>query len=135
MDRLELRTKFAGKVEKLPLPEFDTEVFVRSLSALDRARVLDKFKVLNKEMEADGALVRMTTEAQCFIVARGLVDQSGNRTYSDEEVAAIGEEIPSKALDAISRKILSLSGIGETAEDPLKNSDPTPNAALTSVLQ
>lgn len=135
MDRLELRTKFAGRIETFRLADSDIEVNLRSLSALDRAKIVDKFKILAKAQEDEKALERLTIESQCFIVARGLVNESGARIYQDDEMAAIAEEFPCKALDELSKRILEMSGMSENQSDRLKNSEPTPNAAGSSVLQ
>jgi len=126
MDRLELRTKFASRIERIRLEDFDgMELNIRPLSALERAKIVDKHKKLSKDSEI--ALETLTIETQCFIVARGLVDEKGARIYKDDEAAAIAAEIPCKALDEISAKILEISGMSAKASEALKNSNPTPN--------
>jgi len=126
MDRLELRTKFASRIETVRLEDFDNmELNIRPLSALERAKIVDKHKKLSKDSEI--ALETLTIETQCFIVARGLVDEKGARIYKDDEADAIAAEIPCKALDQISAKILELSGMAAKAPETLKNSDPTPS--------
>ena len=134
MDRLELRTKFASRIDKFRLEEFEVDVYLRPLSALERAKIVDKYRALEKIKEAENALETLTVEAQCYIVSRGLVDAQGARTYKDEEAQSLAEEFPCKALDAISRRILEISGMSAAA-DPVKNSDPTPNADSSFALQ
>jgi hypothetical protein len=136
MDRLELRTRFASRIEKFRLEDFDMEVNLRGLSALDRARVIDKYRLLEKEQNGENVMEKMTTETQCFIVSRGLVTEGGERIYKDDEAGLLAGEIPCKALDAISKKILSISGMGgNDAEDKAKNSAPTPSDNSSYVLQ
>ena len=127
MDRLELRTKFAGRIEQFRLDDFEMDLYLRPLSALERAKIVDKHKKLEKtNKDSDTALETLTIETQCFIVARGLVDEKGGRIYKDDEADAIAAEIPCKALDRISAKILEISGM-TARPDAIKNSDPTPN--------
>ena len=136
MDRLQLRTKFASRVEEFRLDDFDLTVHLRPLSAMERAKIVDKhkkFERLNKE--SDTALETLTIESQCFIVARGLVDEKGSRIYKDDEADAIAAEIPCKALDRISSKILEISGMTAKEAETLKNSDPTPNGDSSSGSQ
>ena len=129
MDRLELRTRFAGRIEKFRLDEFDMDVWLRGLSALDRARVVDKYRVLDKVKDSDNALETLTVETQCYIVSRGLVDEKGSRIYSESDVPQIADEMPCKALDAIAKRILEISGMSAvTVDDQIKNSNPTPSA-------
>lgn len=134
MDRLELRTKFAGKIEAFFLEEFGIDVYLRSLSALERARIVDKYRKLDKGKDGDAATFEeMTIEAQCYIVSRGLVDEKGVRVYKDDEAEAIAEEIPCKALDAISKRILFISGMS-AKEEPEKNSVRIPSDSSPVVL-
>ncbi len=134
MDRLELRTKFAGKIEAFQIEDFGIEVHLRSLSALERARIVDKYKLLEKGRESgETSFEKMTTEAQCYIVSRGLVDEGGNRIYKDDEAASIADEVPCKALDALSKKILAISGMTGT-EEPEKNSATIPSDGFSATL-
>jgi len=133
MDRLELRTKFAGRIEKFRLDEFDITVHLRPLSALERAKIVDKHRTLNKDSET--ALETLTIQSQCFIVGRGLVDAKGNRIYKDDEADAIADEIPCKALDQISAKILEISGMSAKGADDIKNSETAPSGGSSDGSQ
>jgi len=135
MDRVELRNKLSGRIEKFRLDEYETDVYVRPLSALDRARIVDKYRALNKAEESDSAFETMTIETQCYVVSRGLVDEGGKRLYLDDEAPKIAEEFPCKALDALSKKILALSGMDGGQVDAEKNSQPVPNEDSNYVLQ
>ena len=136
MDRLEFRNKFSSRIEQFRLEEFEMDVHLKELSALDRAKVIDTYKILDKDKESAAAFQTMTLEAQCFIVSRGLVDEHGVRIYKDDEKQAMAEEIPCKALDALSKRILTISGMTQTAATELvKNSEPSPSVASPIVLQ
>jgi hypothetical protein len=134
MDRIELRAKFASRVEAFPLEEFDLNLFIKPLSALDRARIVDGYKKLKADDGSDAPMEVMTVQSQCYIVSRGLVDEKGNPCYGPDELEKIAEEIPGKALDKISNKILSVSGMLND-EQPEKNLIPAPNENFSSVLQ
>lgn len=132
MDRVELRTKFAGKIEKFRLDEFDLDLHVKRLSAMARAKLGDAFKALenagvNRSNEA------ATIEIQCRVIAQGLVTEGGARIYQDTELEAIADEFPATALDALAKQILAISGLGTPAEELAKNSEPAPIAASASV--
>ena len=128
MDRLQLRTKFASRIEEFRLDEFDLTVHLRPLSAMERAKIVDKHKRFQKlDKESDTALETLTVESQCFIVARGLVDEKGARVYKDDEAAAIADEIPCKALDKISGRILEISGMASKEATELKNAPQSPS--------
>ena len=128
MDRLEFRSKFSERVEKFRLDDFDADLHLRPLSALERAQIIDKHTALGKIQNGDNSFEKLTIEAQCFIVSRGLVNESGNRIYKDEELRELAEEVPGKVLDAISNRILTISGMTEPQENVAKNSEPAPNA-------
>lgn len=130
MDRIEFRTALASRIEKFRLDECGLDVFVKKLSALDRARIVDRHRALEKAEDSGHQLETVTKETQCYIVARGLVDEKGGRLYKDDELQAVAEEIPATELDALSRKILSISGMGST--EPVPNSNPTRNEPSSS---
>lgn len=133
MDRVELRAKFAGRIEPFRLEEFDLNLHIRRLSALARARLGDKFTLLqggDKVSSNETAVI----EVQSRIVAEGLVDEHGVRIYRDDEATAIAEEFPGTALDKLSNKILEISGIGASVQENLvKNSETVQSAASPSV--
>jgi hypothetical protein len=139
MDRLELRTRFAASVEKVRLGSIDLDFYIHKLSALDRARMADKYRILERDSKSDApsddATERMTVGAQAFIISRGLVTEAGVRIYKDDEVSAIVEEFPCDALDQLAMKILRHSGIGEAEVDLVKNSEPALSAVSNSVSE
>lgn len=128
MDHLELRTKLASRIEQFRLEEYGIDVHLKPISALHRAQLMDVYRQLEKGKEADDAMQNLTTDAQCFVVARGLVDVNGKPIYQEGEEELIAGEFPAKVLDEISNKILSISGMGGTAsniKEMVKNSNPT----------
>jgi hypothetical protein len=135
MNIFEIREKFSCLVEVYRLEEISMDVYLRPLSALDRAKVIDKYRSLDKAKDSENAMESMTINAQCFIVARGLVDEKGNPCCKPEEAAMLAEMFPANALDGLSRKILEMSGIGgaaQTITDQAKNLNPSPIADFSS---
>ena len=68
------------------------------------------------------------------LVARCLIDETGNRMFNDKEIAALGEK-NSKALDKLYTVAARLNGIGPAEEEALvKNSEGEENDTSTSSL-
>jgi len=134
MDRLELRKQFSGRIHSFKLDD-SIEVHIRELTALERAKLVDKYRVLEKSKDADNALETLTVEAQCFIASRGLVDEHGARIYSDDEAAKLAEEFPCKLLDRLSLQILTVSGLLKPQDETIKNSETAPNDSFSYALQ
>jgi hypothetical protein len=128
MDRLELRTKFASKVEKYELAKYNITLNLRGLSALARAELGDKFTALSKA-EADSPAITGVREIQARVVSQGLVDDSGNRIYQDNELDDIAKEFPADALDEVAKEIMRISGLGaDRVEELKKKSESSPNS-------
>ena len=128
MDRVELRKAFFNRIVKFRLQQFDVEVYLRALMGSDRAKAQAKSVLVEKSKDAENSLEIITKELMSFVISRGLVDESGNRLYGDDEAERIGDEIPGAAMDEIFSEILSISRLNKgQAEEALKNSSPTPN--------
>jgi hypothetical protein len=132
MDRVELRAKFAGRIEPFRLDEFDLDVHIKRLSALARAKLGDRYKSLTSGEDAKAA-ENAVIEVQCRVVAEGLVDEHGTRIYRDDELSAIADEFPATALDQLSARILAISGLGISPEITVKNLNPTTSVDSASV--
>ena len=127
MDRLELRTKFASRIEPFRLEEFGVSVFLRRLSGLARA----KLQFISQDLNGKGTNnPQEILDFQCKVIAEGLVDEAGTRLYGDDELAAIATEIPGVAIDPIATKILKISSpeVAANVEQLTKNSEAIPSA-------
>lgn len=130
MNREQLEQRAAGKIEKVLLAD-GAEVFVRPLSALDRARILDRYRQINTE-HPDNEPIEDIVTTQCLIVARSLIDpETRNLLYPEEDLDAISNEIDWKSMDAIAKRVIDISGLG-AKDDPEKNSQTTPKDDLSS---
>jgi len=127
MNREQLQNRLSSRIQTVRLDD-ETEVKIRPLSALDRARIYDNYA----KLESEGAekTLESVTEAQCFIVSRSAVNDSGCLLYQDG--AKVDAELYWKDIQTLYLKILEISGM--TAKtDPEKNLPPTPNADSSSV--
>jgi hypothetical protein len=125
----------ASRVEKVQLDEYGVELFIRPLSALERAKIIDKYGTLSKDKENSPSFETITIETQCFVVCRGLVEENGKRLYGDDEAQKLAEEFPCEALDQLSKRIMTLSGMDKKQDNLIKKSNSTPNADSSIVLQ
>ena len=133
MDRLELRTKFASLVEPFRLDEYDMNLHVRKLSALERAKFAEACRVSDRSRDADNMLEVVTKSVSAFVVSRGLVNEDGSRIYRDDELEQITEEFPADALDTIAEKILVISKLKKPVDEEIKNSETVPSDSSSSV--
>lgn len=137
MNREELEKKFARTVTPCELRDFGITVYLRGLSALARAKYGDRFNLLSRAEQEGKPLSAEegVKEIQAVLVAQGLVDETGERLYQDDEVDRVADRFPAKALDQLAREIARLTGISsdkEQVEDLAKNSEPSRSDSLPS---
>lgn len=110
------------KVEKIHVPEWGMDVWVRELKASER----DKF-------EGEQAINRGTPKLYANFRARFLVlticDESGARAFADNQVESIGS-LPAAGVDRVFDAAAKLNRIGpKDIEDLEKNSADSPSGA------
>jgi len=133
MDRLQLRTKFSSRIEKFRLDEYDLDLNLRKLSATERSHFSERAITANEKKDAPEYMDALTKDVVSYVVAHGLVDETGKRIYADDEEANIPDELPGDVLDAICDRVLVISKLKKASiEEEIKNSDPTPNLSLVS---
>lgn len=102
---------FKPKVEKIQVPEWGGEVFIRPLSG--RAR--DAFAGASKEAKDTLGYSRLLAG----VVIASVVDQDGNALLKAEDAEnLIGMD--ARTLDALSKAIMKVSGLTEEAADAAK---------------
>ncbi len=105
--------------EEVPVPEWGGSVLVRGMTGKER----DQFEVSLAEESAGSVQVqrgraggrppgRNLVNMRAKIVARCVVDDDGNRLFSDADVAALGEK-SGAPIDRIFIVAARLSGMGE----------------------
>lgn len=96
------------KAEKVDCPEWGGSVLVRGMSGRER----DAFEISLQEQRGNHPPVRNLANLRAKIVSRCVVDEEGNRVFSDADAAALGDKCAApidRIFDAASR----LSGLGE----------------------
>ena len=141
MDRVELRKKISGRVKSFLLDEIHETVFLRYLSAAERAQFIDKSAGIIPKGEDPKtyrvSLEQVTKELQCFLISRALIDESGKRCYPDDEAVKIADEMDGPILEAIQNEIMEMNklirpGNPEAQAEEIKNLDPAPNGSFSS---
>ena len=100
------------------LPDNGVEYTLRELSGTER----DKFEAWTFS-EVDGKRTIMTTYMRARLVALCLVDESGHRMVSDNEITALSDGTPSSVLNTLFAAAQKLNGLdGAAVEDATKNS-------------
>ena len=103
--------------QKVEVPEWGGEVYVRMMTGSER----DSFErgIINEDRTANLSNIRAK------LCALTIVDESGNRIFTDEDVKEIGEK-SALVLDRIFQVAQNLNGISPAdVEDLAKNSEET----------
>ena len=104
--------------EEVPVPEWGGSVIVQGLSAKERD-IFEQSIVLLDESGKDYRTDMQNLRAK--LVARTVVDEDGNRLFSEDDIAWLGEK-NGAAIDRIFAVAQRLSGLAEAdVEDLVKN--------------
>ncbi len=115
---------------EVPVPEWGGVVLVRGLTAAER----DEYEISLIDITASttGRMVPRVDNMRAKLAARGIVDESGNRLFSEADIEVLGTK-SATALDRVCDAIRELSGLGpKAAEEALGNSRSIPDAASTT---
>lgn len=93
--------------EDVDVPEWGGKVRLRCISGSERDRYESSLAKMQK-----GKLVPDMVNARAKLVAMSVVDEMGNRMFSDTEVLALGAK-SARALDRVYEVAARLSGIDE----------------------
>lgn len=95
------------KIEEIHVPEWNTYVRVKALSGKER----DAFEASIVQVQGRQTSLNMSN-IRAKLVALAVVDEDGNRVFSDDDVDALGE-LNASALDRIFTVALRLSGLSQ----------------------
>lgn len=113
--------------EVVSVPEWSGEVRVRSLSAAERDQFEDK--IVKREGKRSRVIL---TDVRAKLAAACMIDEAGERLFSDAEVAALTKK-SAAALQRVFDVAQRLAGItDEDAEELEKNSGSVPADDLPS---
>jgi hypothetical protein len=117
LDKDELLKKAKGSLltKEFDVPEWQTTVRIKELTGLERGRYERSIMSIDRK---SGNIVPELTHARARLVSMCLVDDNGNRMFtdSDEDLLTLGN-LPSKGLDRIYEAAQELSGLGEDETD------------------
>lgn len=115
------------QIETIDVPEWNTMVRVRGLTAAER----DQFE--GEIVQRNGKDVRTNTKnIRARLVVLSVVDADGTRLFTYHDIATLGEK-SAKALDRIFSKAMELSGLrDEDVAELAENFDETPDAGSSS---
>ena len=104
--------------EIVPVPEWGGEVIVRGLSGTQR----DQFEASVVKQKGKSTELNLKN-VRAKMIALSVVDEHGNRIFSERDVAALGAK-SARALQRVWEKARELSGLSEEdVEELAKNSE------------
>lgn len=110
------------KTETVDVPEWGGEVIVRNVGGRDR----DRWEA-SLTQQRGNQTVQNLDNMRAKLVVKAVVDEDGNRVFSDQDANALGGK-SSAAIVRVFNVAARLSGIGDDAiEDALGNSDAVPS--------
>lgn len=120
------------KQETVSMPEWGGEVIVRELTSSEA----DVFEVSMRAAPAangSGNLIDDNKRFELFrakIIVLSVIDEDGNRVFTDDDVKTLGE-MPRSVLDRVASVALRLSGYSE--ETLKKNSSPATGSSASAL--
>lgn len=115
------------EVRDVEVPEWGGTVRVRALSGRDRDEWEASMRVTRgKKTGTD------TTNLRAKLVGRAIIDESGKRAFTDQQIIALGDK-SARALERLFDVIGEMSGLNDEADaDAEKNSETVPSESSTS---
>jgi hypothetical protein len=90
------------------------EMYIKLMSGAERTKYLS--------MMPDKATTVDVIKAQDYLVAVSTTDETGKRLYDDNEIEAVGQELPAFVIDELSKEIADYNGFGsEELKKEIKN--------------
>ena len=125
LSREELIARATLRIEEVAVPQWDTTVRVRELSAIDKDKLQMSMVDMSKVGEngaSDGAvsqssLIGIRAKLVCYCV----VDEDGERIFTDADLPAIGE-MPAEPLEPIFDVAMRLSGMSKKEQKKIAES-------------
>lgn len=108
------------KTEVVSVPEWGGDVLIRELSGYDR----DKYQLELVSIDAKGVPTpkfENIARAKLFLVALSIVDEQGNKLFTEEDIEALGAK-SGDALDRVYVAASDLSKLNFSDKEQLKKS-------------
>ena len=127
---MDSKKRLASRIEAFRLEETGEELLLCPLSARERGRLMDTYRVIDQG-GTDHQFENVSIQAQAFIIARGLVtDREGTRKYQDSEMESIPDDFLGEDIDSICERILVCTSM----MSPLPILTMSPATMLASML-
>ena len=125
LSREEILARATFRIEEVAVPQWDTTVRVRELSAMDKDKLQMSMVDMSKVGEngtSDGAvsqssLLGIRAKLVCYCV----VDENGERIFTDADLPAIGD-MPAEQLEPIFDVAMRLSGMSKKEQTEIAES-------------
>ena len=113
------------------VPEWGGQIRLMEMSGADRAAYLSSIFKYGTNEKGEVTVEGDPTNADAKLLARTIVDEDGNRVFSEEDIIALGQK-NGLVLDRLSTEANKLNALTPTAVDdatgksePIQNSDST----------
>lgn len=116
------------KQEVVDVPEWEGSVVVRELTANEADAFESMFAGVRPSRNGNEPETPQVRQFRAKLVAMSVIDEAGNRLFSDGDVVALGE-MSRAALDRVSTVAMRLSGY---SDDGKKNSQPSADSTTAS---
>ena len=125
LSREEILARATFRIEEVAVPQWDTTVRVRELSAFNKDRLqmsmVDMSKVggngASEGAVSQSSLVGMRAKLICYCV----VDEDGERVFTDDDIPAIGE-MPAEPWEPVFDVAMRLSGMTKKEKNKIAES-------------
>ncbi|MFF2383772.1 hypothetical protein [Streptomyces sp. NPDC058108] len=121
------------QTEKVPVKEWGDDVIVRGLTGEELDAYQASIRQLRPRLDGKGMEpVMIHDNMRAKLLVKCLVDEAGERLFTDKDVAALGAK-NGKVLDRLYDVAAALSGLSEEEQEEMEgNSDPAESAGSTS---
>lgn len=119
--------------EAVDVPEWGVKVYVKGLTGTERDAYEASLRQMRPTLDGKGLEpVLITDNMRAKMLVKCLVDEQGQRVFTDQQIAALGAK-NGRVLDRLHDVAARLSGMDSAAvEDAEGNSDAAPSGSSTS---
>jgi hypothetical protein len=119
------------QIEKVVVPEWGGDVFLRGLTGEER----DAWEASRRQIRGAGTkhmeIVPVSDNARASLLVKCIIDEAGERVFTDRDAPALGTK-NGKIIDRLYDVAAALSGIGGDDEEELAGNSEAPTASGAS---
>jgi hypothetical protein len=125
MNKEEILNLIDTKVEKFHVDAWSRDIWVRTYSAADRSRLIDRHN-------SEESIANHHEDYLAALAAYSICDADGKRLFSDADIPALSQK-SGAALEQIGSHVTTMNSLGTTAiDDAKKNSKKMPTSSSSS---